>query len=89
VTATLRFWAAAREAAGADEETVRAATLAGALDEAVRRRGGAQAGGARLQRVLERSSVLLDGLQVGRVDRACVPLPDGAVVEILPPFAGG
>ena len=89
MTATLRFWAAAREAAGAAEETVRAATLAEALAEAVRRRGGAQAGGAELDRVLARSSVLLDGIQVGRAERGSVPLPDGAVVEILPPFAGG
>jgi molybdopterin synthase sulfur carrier subunit len=89
VTATLRFWAAAREAAGAAEETVRAATLAGALEEAVERRGGALGGGAELRRVLDRSSVLLDGEQVGRRDPAAVPLPDGAVIEILPPFAGG
>lgn len=89
MTATLRFWAAAREAAGAAEETVRAATLAGALEEAVCRRGGAQAGGAELERVLARSSVLVDGVQVGRGDRGSVPLPEGAVVEILPPFAGG
>lgn len=89
MTATLRFWAAAREAAGAAEESVRAATLAEALDEAVRRRGGDQGGGAELRRVLARSSVLLDGVRVGRSDQASVPLPDGSVVEILPPFAGG
>lgn len=88
VTATLRFWAAAREAAGTAEETVRAATLAEALDEAVARRGGAAGGGAELERVLTRSSVLLDGVQVHPADRAAA-LPDGAVVEILPPFAGG
>jgi molybdopterin converting factor small subunit len=89
VTATLRFWAAAREAAGAAEETVRAATLAEALEEAVHRRGGPSGGGAELQRVLARSSVLLDGVQVGRSDPGSVELPDGAVIEILPPFAGG
>ena len=89
VTATLRFWAAAREAAGAAEETVGATTLADALDEAVRRRGGDGGRGAELRRVLERSSVLLDGVQVGRADPESVALPDGAVVEILPPFAGG
>jgi sulfur-carrier protein len=89
VTATLRFWAAAREAAGAAEETVGAATLAEALAEAVRRRGGEDGAGAPLSRVLARSSVLLDGVQVGRADRARVRLPEGAVVEILPPFAGG
>ncbi|HWG22665.1 MAG TPA: MoaD/ThiS family protein [Actinospica sp.] len=89
MTATLRFWAAAREAAGAAEETVGAGTLAEALDEAVRRRGGEGGGGAELRRVLSRSSVLLDGVQVGRADPASVELSDGAVIEILPPFAGG
>ena len=89
MTATLRFWAAAREAAGAAEETVGAATLAEALAEAVRRRGGERGGGAALSRVLARSSVLMNGVQVGRGDRTSVRLPDGAVVEILPPFAGG
>jgi molybdopterin synthase sulfur carrier subunit len=89
VTATLRFWAAAREAAGVAQEPVRAETLAAALDEAVERRGGAAGGGAELARVLARSSVLLDGVQVGRADPESVELPEGAVVEILPPFAGG
>jgi molybdopterin converting factor small subunit len=89
VTATLRFWAAAREAAGAAEESVGAATLAGALDEAVRRRGGESGGGAELRRVLARCSVLLDGVQVGRANPESVRLPEGAVIEILPPFAGG
>ena len=89
MTATLRFWAAAREAAGAAEETVGAATLAEALDEAVLRRGGERGGGAPLSQVLARSSVLLDGVRVGRAEQGSVRLPDGAVVEILPPFAGG
>ncbi len=89
MTATLRFWAAAREAAGAAEESVGAATLAGALDEAVRRRGGESGGGAELRRVLARCSVLLDGVQVGRANPESVRLPEGAVIEILPPFAGG
>jgi molybdopterin converting factor small subunit len=89
VTATLRFWAAAREAAGTAEESVEAATLAAALAEAVERRGGAEGGAAQLVRVLARCSVLVDGTQVGRSEPADVALPDGAVVEILPPFAGG
>ena len=89
VTATLRFWAAAREAAGTAEETVGGVTLADALGEAVSRRGGEGGGGAELCRVLRRSSLLLDGVQVGRAAPESVALPDGAVVEILPPFAGG
>jgi molybdopterin synthase sulfur carrier subunit len=39
--------------------------------------------------VLARSSLLLDGVQVGRADPRAVRLPEGAVVEVLPPFAGG
>lgn len=89
VAATLRFWAAAREAAGTAEESVGAATLGAALAEAVDRRGGADGGGAALVRVLRRCSVLVDGRQVGRADPATVALPEDAVVEILPPFAGG
>jgi molybdopterin converting factor small subunit len=89
VTATLRFWAAAREAAGTAEEPAGAATLAAALAEAVDRRGGPDGGGAQLLRVLERCSFLVDGLQVGRADRDAVVLHEDSVVEILPPFAGG
>lgn len=89
MTATLRFWAAAREAAGTAEESVGAATLAAALAEAVERRGGADGGGADLVRVLARCSLLVDGMQVGRVDPGTVALHEDSVVEILPPFAGG
>ena len=45
--------------------------------------------GARLDEVVRRSSFLVDGTPVGRRDPADVRLPDGAVVEVLPPFAGG
>ena len=89
MTATLRFWAAAREAAGTAEERVGAATLGAALAEAVERRGGADGGGAQLLRVLARCSVLVDGMQVGRADPGTVALHEDSVVEILPPFAGG
>ncbi len=89
MTATLRFWAAAREAAGTAEEAVGAATLGAALAEAVDRRGGPEAGGAELVRVLARCSVLVDGTQVGRADPSTITLHEDSVVEILPPFAGG
>jgi molybdopterin converting factor small subunit len=42
--------------------------------------------GADLARVLDRCSVLLDEVAVRDRDAA---LPDGAVVDVLPPFAGG
>ena len=85
-TATLRYWAAAREAAGRSEERTRASTLGAALSTAVADRG---ADGDRLARVLRRCSFLVDGQQVGKRDPDSVRLIPGAVVEILPPFAGG
>lgn len=85
-TAVLRYWAAAREAAGRSEERTGAPTLGAALSTAVAERG---ADGERLARVLLRCSFLIDGTQVGRRDPDTVRLAPGTVVEILPPFAGG
>lgn len=82
---TMRYWAAAKQAAGAAEETVTAATLAEALAEAVARR----APGGDFQAVLARSSFLVDGEQAGGRSPDSVTLREGAVVEVLPPFAGG
>lgn len=85
-TATLRYWAAAREAAGTSEEQTRAGTLGAALSAAVADRGSS---GDRLAHVLQRCSFLVNGQQVGKRDPETVRLEPGAVVEILPPFAGG
>ena len=82
-TVTVRFWAAAREAAGVAEESYVPGTLASITAEAVVRHG------ARLGVVLERSSFLVDSDPVGKRDHASVAVPAGAVVEVLPPFAGG
>jgi sulfur-carrier protein len=84
--AMLRYWAAAREAAGTSEEETRATTLARALSDAVGARGAA---GESLALVLRRSSFLIDGDPVGTRDPETVELRPGAVVEVLPPFAGG
>ena len=81
-TVTLRYWAAAKEAAGVAEEAVRAQTLADALDLARNR-------GPRLQAVLARSAFLIDGEPVGARAPDLVVLSDAAVIEVLPPFAGG
>ncbi len=78
---TMRYWAAAKEAAGRAEETITADTLAGAL--------AAAAAGTALGSVLARSSFLIDGSPVGRRPAYAVPLRDGSVIEVLPPFAGG
>ena len=88
---TLRYWAAAKEAAGIAEETIDAATLAEALAAA---RGQAGPGGPgeqdeRLRSVLARSSFLINGEPVGSRSRDSVVLDDASVIEVLPPFAGG
>lgn len=82
---TIRYWAAAREAAGVAEEFLDALTLSGALDAARRYR----AGDRRFAAVLARSSFLVDGTHVGAGAAATVSLPQGAVIEVLPAFAGG
>ena len=56
-TVTIQYWAAAREAAGVELESVEASTLAEALDVIVARRGD----GSRLRAVLAASSFLVDG----------------------------
>lgn len=82
---TMRYWAAAKQAAGVAQETLSAATLAEALAAAVANR----AAPADFQAVLARASFLVNGEQAGGRAAEAVPLPDGAVVEVLPPFAGG
>jgi sulfur-carrier protein len=81
---TMRYWAAARDAAGIAEQQLTADTLAAALAQA------AETGSAgRLRAVLARSSFLIDGDPVGRRAAESVQLRDGNVIEVLPPFAGG
>ena len=80
---TLRYWAAARAAAGTDAEQTSATTLAEALllARAVR--------DDRFGRVLDACSFVVDGDPVGARDHADVVLADGSLVDVLPPFAGG
>ena len=85
---TMRYWAAAKEAAGVAEETVTADTLAGALTVIGGQRRES-AGATTLSTVLARSSFLIDGHPVGLRAADSVVLADGAVIEVLPPFAGG
>jgi len=80
---TLRFWAAAKAAAGVAEEPYDATTLAEALDAARANHGEA------LSRVLERSTYVVDDAPVGGRAHESVTLTDGGSVEVLPPFAGG
>ena len=81
---TVRYWAAAKHAAGVAQETLSAATLAEALAAAVASRAAA----ADFQAVLARSSFLVDGKQAGGRPAESVRLEEGTVIEVLPPFAG-
>jgi sulfur-carrier protein len=82
---TIRYWAAARQAAGVGEEPYDAVTLAEALEAAAARAGR----DAEFGRVVARSSFLIDGNPVGGRAHDGVTLPEGGTVEVLPPFAGG
>ncbi|WFB11704.1 MoaD/ThiS family protein [Streptomyces sp. LX-29] len=82
---TIRYWAAAKAAAGTAEEPYTAGTLAEALDAARR----AHSERPDFARVLQRCSFLVDGSPVGTRDHTTVPLAEGGTVEVLPPFAGG
>ncbi|MEV0038547.1 MoaD/ThiS family protein [Streptomyces sp. NPDC056909] len=80
---TIRYWAAAKAAAGVAEESYTADNLADALD-AVRSKHPGE-----LTRVLQRCSFLVDGDPVGTRGHETVRLAEGGTVEVLPPFAGG
>jgi molybdopterin synthase sulfur carrier subunit len=82
---TIRYWAAAKEAAGRPEDSIEAETLAEALALIV----SMHSADARFAAVLGRSSILVDGRQARCRPDDPVVLPVKVVVEILPPFAGG
>ena len=82
---TIRYWAAAKAAAGTGEETVEASTLCDALNAAVASRKP----DGRLAEIIRRSSFLVNADPVGRAARESIVLDEGAVIEVLPPFAGG
>ena len=77
---TVRYFAGAAEAAGTESEQHEARTV-GELLAAM-----TTAHPESLPVVLERCSLLVDGSRTGE---PASPLPDGAVVDVLPPFAGG
>jgi molybdopterin synthase sulfur carrier subunit len=76
---TVRYWAGARAAAGVDEERLGGVATVGDL---VARLSEARPG---LLAVLPVCSVLVGGRASSGGDQ----IPPGAVVEVLPPFAGG
>ncbi len=79
----IRYWAAARAAAGVDEEEWTADTVAELMAAAQASRD------AGFRAVVARSSLLVDGVTLGSRDPGSVRLTSGSVVEVLPPFAGG
>ena len=74
---TVRYWAGAQRAAGRETETLAAETV-GELRAALAAR-------PELSRIAAVASFLVAGQ---RADDASA-LPDGAEVDVLPPFAGG
>jgi len=77
VPVTVRYWAGARRAAGHAEETVTAADIAGLRDQLALR--------AALRDVVAVASFLVDA----KPSSDTTTLYAGAVVDVLPPFAGG
>lgn len=83
----VRYWAAARSAAGLAEEKIAVrgpVTLTEVRSELVRRHAE-----GRLPAVLEACSVLVGDRPASAVDPDQVRIEPGATVEFLPPFAGG
>ncbi|MHA7653371.1 MoaD/ThiS family protein [Mycobacterium sp. ML4] len=82
IAVTVRYFAAARAAAGTESETVTLpnGTTVGELVKELADRG------TRLATILSRCSYLRDGIAVR--DEASV-LSTGNTVDVLPPFAGG
>lgn len=78
----VRYWAAAKDAAGVPEEPFDAVTLRDLMSKITQDR-------AELARVVQRCSFLVDGAPVGKRAHDDVILADGVTVEVLPPFAGG
>jgi sulfur-carrier protein len=76
-TVTVRYWAGARRAAGLTQERLSGAALADLLDQLGQR--------PELAAVLGRASYLVDGVSA----EPSTLLSEGAVVDVLPPFAGG
>ncbi|MFT4289180.1 MoaD/ThiS family protein [Nocardioides sp.] len=83
----IRYWAAAKAAAGTAEDTV-AVDAPLSLTE-VTRLAVELHPGSELARVLQACSALVGDRPVGRLDPRTVLVEPGESVEFLPPFAGG
>lgn len=86
LTVVVRYFAAARAAAGVPEEKLTVlppATVGDVLAAAV------DLHGAQLQQVLARCSYLLQEIAVHPAGTETAAVADGNVLDVLPPFAGG
>ena len=81
MSVTVRMFAAARSAASTSEAIVSSGSLDAVAKELV-------SDFPNLEAVLPRCSFLLNGVAV-HGDLAEVEVPDGAELDVLPPFAGG
>lgn len=81
-TVVVRYFAAARAAAGVDEETLTVATGTTVADlvDVLRRRD------PQLDKVLQRCSYLCDSIAIRDTQTVIEP---GQTLDVLPPFAGG
>ncbi len=75
---TVRYWAAARAAAGVDSELLKGTSVGSVAAAAVAAHPG-------LGAVVTVATFLVDGRAARRED----VLRDGSTVEVLPPFSGG
>jgi molybdopterin converting factor small subunit len=83
----VRYWAAAKAAAGTDADDVR---VNGSITLAeLRAAAAALHPGTRLAEVLAACSTLVGDRPVGTADPAAYVIEPGSSVEFLPPFAGG
>lgn len=74
---TVRYWAGAKRAAGVEKESLTAGTIAELR--------GLLAARPELAKIADVASFLVDGRQAAEN----TVLPEGAEVDVLPPFAGG
>ena len=80
----VRYWAAARAAAGCAEDHVSAASVGEALEAVAE----LHTDSPQFARVLGFSSLLLDERRLAR-QATQTPVGPGDVIDVLPPFAGG
>jgi molybdopterin synthase sulfur carrier subunit len=81
----IRYWAAAKAAAGVADELVEARSVADVLEAARERHRD----DPRFDKVLSVCSFLLGEVPLGKRDPSDVSVADGDVIDVLPPFAGG